>query len=90
MPVVFTVKSFDISVHNIANYTTMIMHNVTARFRVRLAERSVRARKKSMRYFFNALLVNVSVSPVTVTDTSSFSAKHDADAIPFVNDLFPV
>ena len=42
-----------------------------------------------MIYFFNAPVVNVSVWPSIVTDASS-PAGHVADAVPFVNDLFPV
>ena len=38
MPVVFARRILDISVHNIPDYTTMIMHNGTALFRVSLAE----------------------------------------------------
>ena len=38
MPVVFAGRIFDISIHNISNYTTMIMHNGTTHIRVNLAE----------------------------------------------------
>ena len=38
MPVAFAGRIFDISVHNISNYTTMIMHNSAAHIRVSLTE----------------------------------------------------
>jgi len=41
MPVVFAGRIFDISVHNISDYTTMIMHNPMSLMLEKLAERSV-------------------------------------------------
>jgi hypothetical protein len=38
MPVVFAGRIFDISIQNISNYTTMIMHNVTSLIHMSLAE----------------------------------------------------
>ena len=61
----------------------MIIHNAIFPLYVSLAERPVRAGiKRHGILFFNGRLVNTSVSPVIVTDTSS-SAGHGA--VPFVH-----
>jgi len=52
MPVVFAGRIFDISVHNISDYTTMIMHNPMSLMLEKLAERSVLARIKRHKILF--------------------------------------
>ena len=84
MPVILARGIIDISLYNVSGYATNNMHTVTIHIGIDLIKSSVLTNKKPTTNFFNALLVNVSVPPWTVTDTSSGEAHE-----PFVSTLCP-
>ena len=89
MPVMLARGIRDISIDNVSNHTTAIMHGGSSLTRISLTERSILTGIEGQCELFSAPSVNFSVSPWIVTDTSS-SAGQFGPAVPFVNDLLPV